>query len=880
MKKRNVNPEIKTKEITERLKSYSKIELTELFNGLDTSRKGLSVTEAEKRIDMYGENQISHEKPTSWYIQVIKAFINPFVLVLFALAGVSLFTDVILAPVTKRDFTAIIVIGTMVTISGILKFMQEFKSGKEAEKLKSMVKTTAAVLRRENGVKEINISDIVPGDIVYLAAGDMIPADLRIVSCKDLFVSQSSLTGESEPVEKFSIINKLSEDATISEIDNICLLGTTIVSGSATAVVVSTGDETYFGTMAKALSEKKEITSFEKGVNSVSFLLIKFMLVMVPIVFFINGITKGDWLQALLFGISVAVGLTPEMLPMIVTTNLAKGAVAMAKRKTVVKKLDAIQNFGAMDVLCTDKTGTLTLDKIVVEKYLNIHGEEDKRVLRHAYLISFYQTGLRNLIDSAILNHGNDFGFEELKNKYNKVDEIPFDFSRRRMSVVLQDKENKKQLITKGAVEEMLSICTMAEYDGEVVRLTDDIKAKIIETVEKLNNDGMRVIGVAQKNDVPDENTFGIKDESKMVFMGYIGFLDPPKDSAADAIKALNDHGVEVKILTGDNDAVTKKVCKEVGITVENILLGNDVDLLSDDELQEVVDRINIFAKLSPLQKSRVVKILQSKGHTVGFMGDGINDAAALKQADVGISVDTGVDIAKESADIILLEKDLMVLEEGVMEGRRVFGNIMKYIKMTASSNFGNVFSVLVASAFLPFLPMQPIHLLIQNLLYDISQISIPWDTMDDEYLKKPRKWDANDIGKFMIFIGPISSIFDIVTFIVMLYVFKANTPDMQSLFQSGWFIEGLLSQTLVVHMIRTKKIPFIQSRATTPVLLLTGLTMILGICIPFTSFGASVGLVPLPLSYFPWLIGILVSYCALTQVVKNIYIKKFKTLI
>lgn len=711
---------------------------------------------------------------------------------------------------------------------------------------------------------------------MYLAAGDMIPADIRIISSKDLFVSQSSLTGESEPVEKYPNLKEKDKELGVTELDNICLLGTNIISGSATAVVVATGDDTYFGSMASSLSGPRVKTSFEKGVNSVSTLLIKFMLIMVPIVFFINGITTGRWLEALLFAVSIAVGLTPEMLPMIVTSNLAKGAVSMAKRKTVVKKLDAIQNFGAMDVLCTDKTGTLTLDKIVVERHLNINGEEDIRVLRHAYLNSFYQTGLRNLMDVAILEHGKDQGFNELEKNYMKVDEIPFDFSRRRMSVVLKNKDGKRQLVTKGAVEEMLSICAFAEYNGEVVELTEKIKNKVLNMVTKLNNEGMRVIAVAQKNDIPDENTFSIKDESNMVLMGYIGFLDPPKESAAEAIKALKENGVNVKVLTGDNDAVTKKICKEVGLIVDNILLGSDIEKINDEELSKLVDNTNVFAKLSPLQKSRIIKVLQNKGHTVGFMGDGINDAAALRQADVGISVDTAVDIAKESADIILLEKNLMVLEEGVIEGRRVFGNIIKYIKMTASSNFGNVFSVLIASAFLPFLPMLPIHLLVQNLLYDISQISIPWDTMDQEYLKKPRKWNADDISRFMIFIGPISSIFDIITYLVMWFVFKANTPAMQALFQSGWFIEGLLSQTLVVHMIRTKKIPFIQSRATAPVLLLTGVIVVVGIFIPFTSFGASIGLQALPIAYFPWLIGILLSYCVLTQIVKTMYIKKF----
>lgn len=878
MKKRIFNVEDMSKKSINNLIEFSKMDLKNVYKKLNTDVEGLTINQVEKSREKWGLNRVEQEKPIPWYIQLIKAFINPFILVLLVLAGVSLITDVILAAPEDRSFITVIVVSIMVTISGFLKFFQEFKSNKAAEKLKALIKTTAAVCRKESGINEIDMSEIVPGDMVYLSAGDMIPADIRIITSKDLFVSQSSLTGESEPVEKYSVLKNKNENLNVSELDNICLLGTNIISGSATGVVIATGNRTYFGTMASTLTETKNLTSFEKGINSVSMLLIKFMFIMVPIVFFVNGITKGDWLQALLFAISIAVGLTPEMLPMIVTTNLAKGSVIMAKQKTVVKKLDAIQNFGAMDVLCTDKTGTLTLDKIVVERYLNVHGEEDNRVLRHAYLNSFYQTGLRNLMDVAILNHGEENGFSELEKNYLKVDEIPFDFTRRRMSVVLKDNEGKRQLITKGAVEEMISICTLAEYKGNVVELTEDIKNKVLNMVKKLNSEGMRVIGVAQKNHIPDENSFNVKDESNMVLMGYIGFLDPPKDSAKEAIKALKKNGVNVKILTGDNDSVTLKICKEVGLKANNILLGNEIEKMTDEELGETIENINVFAKLSPLQKSRIIKLLQNNGHTVGFMGDGINDAAALRQADVGISVDTAVDIAKESADIILLEKNLMVLEQGVIEGRKVFGNIIKYIKMTASSNFGNVFSVLVASAFLPFLPMMPIHLLIQNLFYDVSQVSIPWDTMDDEYLSKPRKWNADDIGRFMIFIGPISSIFDVITYLVMWFVFKANTPVMQSLFQSGWFIEGLLSQTLIVHMIRTKKIPFIQSRATVPVLLLTGIIMTAGIFIPFTSFGISVGLQPLPFLYFPWLLGILLAYCVLTQFIKKVYIKKFNS--
>ncbi|HZK57449.1 MAG TPA: magnesium-translocating P-type ATPase [Clostridia bacterium] len=865
--------------LTKNLIHYSRQDIDSIYKELKTDENGISNNEAVNRIEKYGLNQIAHERPTPWYIQLINAFINPFVIILLALAVISYITDVVFAPVGEKSREAVVVIVIMVTISALLNFFQEYRSGKAAEKLKSLVQSTAAIARKDTGVNEISMKYIVPGDIVHLATGDMIPADLKVIKSKDLFISQSALTGESQPVEKYSTIKtELNPKMNPSDIENICLLGTDVVSGSAVGVVVATGNDTYFGSIAKSIVDKKIETSFEKGVNSVSRLLVRFMLVMVPIVFVINGITKGDWLQALLFGVSIAVGLTPEMLPVIVTTNLAKGAIAMSKRKTVVKKLDSIQNFGAMDILCTDKTGTLTLDKIVVEKHLDVHGNENDRVLRHAYLNSFHQTGFRNLMDRAILKHGNKKGFAELKHRYTKVDEIPFDFARRRMSVVLQSEGDKRQLVTKGAIEEILSICSLVEYDGKVTELTEEIKEEVIDRVTGLNEDGMRVIGLAQKNDVPDENVFGIKDESNMVLMGYIAFLDPPKDSAAGAVKALNDHGVTVKVLTGDNEIVTKRVCREVGLPIDNVLLGTDIEELTDEQLSSMIHSTTIFAKLSPVQKARVIKVIKDKGHTVGFLGDGINDAPALREADVGISVDTAVDIAKESADIILLEKDLMILEEGVVQGRGIFGNIIKYINMTVSSNFGNVFSVLVASAFLPFLPMLPIHLLIQNLFYDISQISIPWDTMDKDYVKEPRQWDPGNIMKFTIYIGPISSIFDIVTFLVMWYVFKANTPALQSLFHSGWFVEGLLSQTLIVHMIRTKKVPFIQSRATNPVLFLTGVIMIVGIFIPFSAFGAAAGLQPLPLSYFPWLIGILLAYSWSIQVAKNMYIRKFGT--
>lgn len=881
MKKRNVNKNSentmkKAKEINKNLQEISLKDVNSIMKDLETSSKGLTSLEAENRLEFFGANEIEYERKNPWYIYLLKSFLDPFVLILAVIVFVSYFTDILFAAPGEESWMTILIILTMIVISVVLKFLQEYKSRIEADKLKDLVPTTATVLRKDTGREEVIMSNIVPGDMVYLAAGDLIPADLRIISCKDLFISQSSLTGESEPVEKLPENRGDIHEKGVSDLDNILLMGTIVVSGSATAIALKTGNETYFGTIAESISEDRGETSFEKGVKSVSYLLIRFMLIMVPIVFLINGISKGDWLEAFLFAISIAVGLTPEMLPTIVSTNLAKGAISLSKRKTVVKRLSSIQNFGAMDVLCTDKTGTLTLDKIVLEKHLDVLGRENDRVLRHAYLNSYYQTGLKNLLDLAVIDSGLEKGYEDLDKKYEKVDEIPFDFTRRRMSVVLRSEGSKRQLVTKGAVEEMLSICSLVEINGDVVPLTDEIIDKVMKTVNEMNNDGMRVLAIAQKNDIPDEDTFSVADEKDMVLMGYIGFLDPPKDTAAEAINALQNHGVKVKVLTGDNEGVTKKVCKDVGIPIDNVVLGTDVENMTDEKLSKVVEETSIFAKLSPIQKERVISVLQDNSHTVGFLGDGINDAQGLKQADVGISVDTAVDIAKESADIILLEKDLNVLEQGVIEGRRVFGNIIKYIKMTASSNFGNVFSVLVASAFIPFLPMLPIQLLVQNLLYSISQIAIPWDTMDEEYLAEPQQWNADDIGKFMVCIGPISSIFDIATFWVMWNVFGANTVDKAPLFQSGWFIVGIVSQTLIVHMIRTRKIPFIESRASTPLMVMTFVIIAIGIMIPFTGFGTYIGLVPLPANYFFWFIGIILAYSILTQVAKNLYIKKF----
>lgn len=857
----------------------------EALTRLDAVRTGLMPEQVEQRLEQYGPNEVTHEKPPTWYQQLFHAFVTPFNGVLFTVSIVSLFTDVIFAPPEDRTFRTIIVLTTMVLLSTLLRFWQEFRSNKAAEELKAMVSSTAAVLRAGmQRPQEIPISTLVPGDIVYLSAGDMIPADVRLLTAKDLFVSQAMLTGESIPVEKYpqplGKPDKSPGARNPLERETACFMGTNVVSGTAIALVGATGNSTYFGAVAKDIAGARPLTSFDKGISRVSWMLVRFLMVMTPLVFLINGISKGDWLESLLFAVSVAVGLTPEMLPMIVTTNLAKGAVVMARRKAIVKRLNAIQNFGAMDILCTDKTGTLTQNRVILERHLDVHGNEDVQVLEYAWINSFHQTGLKNLLDVAVLEYAVQHEVVEKLQHYRKIDEIPFDFLRRRMSVVVRNGDGKNLLVCKGAIEEILPLCMSASDSsaapGSVVEFTPEKRREVRRVTRKLNQEGLRALAVAYKWLPAEDRTYSVSDEKDLILAGYVAFLDPPKDSARAAIAALKDYGVAIKIITGDNEVVTRKICKEVGLAIENTMLGKDVEALSDIQLADAAEHTTIFAKMSPLQKSRVIRALQSKGHTVGYLGDGINDAAALKDADVGISVDTAVDIAKESADIILLEKSLLVLEEAVIEGRKTFANIIKYIKMTASSNFGNVFSVLIASIFLPFLPMLPIQLLVQNLLYDVSQVSIPWDDVDHDYLKQPRKWDAAGIARFMVFIGPISSIFDVVTFFLMWHVFGANTIEKQSLFQSGWFIVGLLTQTLIVHMIRTQHIPFIQSRAAMPVILLTASIMAFGIYLPFSSLGEHLGMVPLPLSYFPWLAGILLSYCVLTQLVKRLYIHRF----
>ncbi|NIF19256.1 magnesium-translocating P-type ATPase [Pantoea sp. Cy-639] len=866
------------------------------FANLDASEFGLTEHEAAKRLQRDGANEVAHDKPEPALVQLLKALHNPFIYILLTLAGISFVTDYWLplraGEVEDADLTKVIIIMTMVSVSGLLRFWQEYRSGKAAEALKAMVRTTATVLRRERHdqaptLREVPMNELVAGDIVQLAAGDMIPADIRLIESRDLFISQAVLTGEALPVEKYDTLGHVAQksaddsaggESSLLDLPNIGFMGTNVVSGRARAVVVATGKRTYFGSLAKAIAGSRSQTAFDRGVNSVSSLLIRFMLVMVPVVFVLNGVVKGDWSDALLFALAVAVGLTPEMLPMIVSANLAKGAVAMARRKVVVKRLNAIQNFGSMDVLCTDKTGTLTQDRIILEHHVDLAGRTDPRLLELAWLNSHHQSGVKNLMDQAVLRFAGENGSFQPPYAYAKVDELPFDFIRRRLSVIVKDALGDHLLVSKGAVEEMLAIATHVEEGGQRVVLDEAQRQQLLATAHGYNQDGFRVLLVGTR-EIPGamgKAQYHTEDERDLVIRGFLTFLDPPKETAGPAISALRDMGVRVKVLTGDNPVVTCKVCREVGLEPGQPLLGQDIERLDDAQLKALVEERTVFAKLTPLQKSRVLKALQANGHTVGFLGDGINDAPALRDADVGISVDSGTDIAKESADIILLEKSLMVLEEGVLKGRETFGNIMKYLCMTASSNFGNVFSVLVASAFIPFMPMLAIHLLLQNLLYDFSQLSLPWDRMDKEFLSAPRKWDARNIGRFMLWIGPTSSIFDITTFALMWYVFAANSVEMQALFQSGWFIEGLLSQTLVVHMLRTRKVPFFQSTAALPVILATGLVMCIGIYIPFSPLGAMVGLVPLPWEYFPWLAATLLGYCLVAQTMKTLYIRRF----
>ena len=826
---------------------------------------GLSETEADSRLKQVGTNEIAREKRQSALMRLLGTVKNPLVLLLMALGVLSFLTG---------DLRATVVIFVMVVLGVVLRFFQEMRADNAAEKLQAMVSNTATLVR-EGKEAEVSLKMLVPGDTVRLAAGDMVPADVRVLSAKDLFLNQVALTGEALPVEKKAAPSSPDVQNPL-ELPNICFLGSDVESGSATAVVIHTGNRTYFGSLAASLVGQRQLTSFDLGINKFTWLMIRFIAVMVPAVFLINGLSRRNWLEAFLFAMAVAVGLTPEMLPMIVTVNLSKGALAMARKKVIVKRLNAIQNFGAMDVLCTDKTGTLTQGKIVLEKHLDAQGGPSERVLQYGYLNSYHHTGLKNLLDEAILDHEELEERLKAKEKYRKIDEIPFDFVRRRMSVVVEDETGLNTLICKGAVSEVMSLCTRVEVKGESIEVLPEHDAKRRQLADDLNGQGFRVIALAYKQ-MPggsDEPVYSVKDESDLILLGFLAFLDPPKDTAAEALKQLHSLSVDVKVLTGDNEIITAYICKEVGIPAEHLLLGSQIDAMNETELAVAANATSVFARLAPAHKERIIRALQSKGHVLGFMGDGINDAPALKAADVGISVNSAVDIAKESSDIILLENSLLVLQQGVLEGRRVFGNIVKYIKMAASSNFGNMFSVVGASAFLPFLPMLPIQVLTNNLLYDFSQTTIPTDEVDADWLTRPRQWTIGKIMRFILFIGPISSIFDYLTFFMMLYVF--NCWHNPTLFRTGWFVESLFTQTLIIHVIRTNKIPFIQSRASWPLILTSLVIVAAGAWLTVSPLANTLGFVPLPPLYWLFLAIMLLGYAMLTQVVKTWFIRRF----
>ena len=845
---------------------------------------GLDAAQAARIRRRSGENRVVHEQPMPGWLHLWHCYIDPFNLLLSLLSAVSWATG---------DHKASTVIGCMVVLSTLIRFVQERRSGQAADALKAMVGSKATVLRRGSDSAddaarhleldgralrsvELPIADLVVGDIVVLSAGDLVPADLRLLTAKDLFIGQAAMTGEALPVEKFATARGPAPASPL-DLETIAFMGTTVLSGAATGVVIGTGARTYFGTLAERVSAVEPTPSaFQAGVNKVSWLLIRFMAVMTPVVFLINGFTKGDWLEAFLFSLSVAIGLTPEMLPMVVTSTLAKGAVLLSRKKVIVKRLDAIQSFGAMDVLCTDKTGTLTQDHIVLQRHIDIDGQDSLQVLEYAWLNSHYQTGLKNLLDVAVLARGDELADRNLAGVFRKVDEIPFDFQRRRMSVVVAGRDEGDLLICKGAIEEVIAACTQVRRGEAVVPLTPGLLAHIRTITDAMNADGLRVVGVATRRLPAGQDGCSVADEAGLTLAGYVAFLDPPKESAAPALAALRANGVTVKVLTGDNGLVSARVCREVGLEVGGLLQGADIAGMDDAALGRAVESTTVFAKLSPIDKERVVRALRGNGHVVGFMGDGINDAPALHAADIGISVDTAVDIAKEAADITLLEKSLMVLVDGVREGRKTFANMLKYIRMTASSNFGNVFSVLVASVFLPFMPMLPMHLLLQNLLYDISQSGIPFDNVDEELLRTPQHWNVDGLGRFMVCFGPVSSIFDVATFGLMGYVFQATTPAAQTLFQSGWFVEGLLSQTLIVHLIRTRKLPFLESRASLPLAALTGGAMLAGLAITMGPLAPYFRLQALPAAYFGWLALILLAYMGLAQWMKGWYSRHF----
>ena len=849
--------------VSPQLVEAARAEIPDVMRTLATSPQGLTDSEAETRRETYGPNEVAQEEKHGWLWRLMISLRNPLVVLLAALAAISFATG---------DARAGTVMCLMVVLGVLLKFIQEARADTAAAQLKAMIKVTATVFR-DGQAMEVPLKEIVPGDVVKLSAGDMIPADLRVLTSKDLFVIQASLTGESLPIEKFDA-REMREDVSPLEFSNACFLGTSVESGTATAVAVATGKQTYFGSMAGTIVGQQVETSFDKGIKRFTWLMIRFMMVMVPLVFLINGFTKGNWGEAFFFALAVAVGLTPEMLPMIVSVSLSRGAILMSKKKVIVKRLNSIQNFGAMDVLCTDKTGTLTIDHVILEHHCDVVRKEDDAVLRDAYLVSHFQTGLKNVLDRAILDHRQAIHEQHGIDAHRKVDEIPFDFSRRMMSVVVQLPDGVHRLLTKGAPEEIFRRCTRFELEEEVLPMDPILIQDLRDEYQRLSADGFRVLAVAYK-DLEDRAAYSKDDECDLVLRGYVAFLDPPKGSAGPAIAALQKHGVAVKILTGDNDLVSKKVCRDVGLPTEHLVLGTDVEKMTDEELLVASRRATLFARLSPADKQRIIRVLRANGHVVGFMGDGINDAPALRAADVGISVDSAVDIAKESADVILLEKSLLVLEEGVLEGRKVFANIVKYVRMGASSNFGNMFSVLGASAFLPFVPMLPIQVLTNNLLYDFSQVPIPTDNVDAEQVVKPRPWSMDEISRFILCIGPISSIFDYTTYFVMLYVFNCWDPSRSSLFQTGWFVESLMTQTLIIHVIRTNKLPFLQSMPSVPLILTSTIIMMVGLWLPHSGLASSLGFTELPALYWPILLATLLCYIVLTQTVKVWLIKK-----
>ena len=869
--------------------------VVEVLDALETSITGVQEDQVEMLRETYGENKLTKATEVPLWKKIYESIINPFTVILLVIAVISLMTNVILAKPGEEDPTTSIIIVVLVLISGGIRFVQELKSDKAASNLSSLIVNTATVIR--DGVQqEIPIEELVVGDVIKLSAGDMLPADALLLETRDFFIQQSSLTGESESVEKKTMWTPSEEETQkpVLESERFVFMGSNVVSGSALAVILVTGNDTMIGRIEKTLNNFDEPTSFEKEMNTISWLLIRLMLVLVPVVFVINGLTDSDWLEAGVFALSVAVGLTPEMLPMIITASLAKGAVIMAKEKVVIKKLNAIQDLGAIDILCTDKTGTLTQDEIILEYPLDIHANLDLGVLKIGYLNSYFQTGLKNLLDRAIITRTEKESIEhedlrELSTRYKKIDELPFDFERRRMSVIVKEESHEGALlVTKGALEEMLSISAHVQDGKEIHPITEEIRQNILEAVSQLNEQGLRVLGVSQKFYPNASHRFAVKDESNMILMGYLAFLDPPKPSAAPAIQALKEHGVMTKILTGDNEKVTQTVCERVGLPVDHILLGTDIDEMDDATLAIEAEKTTIFAKLSPEQKARIIRLLKVNGHKVGYMGDGINDAPSLKVADVGISVDTAVDIAKEVADVILLDKDLLVLEKGLIEGRKVYANMTKYIKMTVSSNFGNIFSLLFASVFLPFLPMAPVHLIVLNLIYDLSCVALPFDNVDDDFLKEPRAWTAKSITRFMSWLGPTSSIFDIITFAVMFfgiapmitgssYAESTNPAYFLMVFQTGWFIQSMWSQTMVIYMLRSPKLPFIQSKPAFSLLVTSLFALFIVTVLPYTPLAASLKLATLNGMYFLALILITVSYMLLVTIVKKVYIKKYR---